>query len=239
MIAFLYGAALQWRLDIRSRTLLVTCYAVPLLFFAFMGGIFTAVNPEMKQTLIQSMTVLGVSMGALTGLPPSIVETYGSDIKNVYKANGVPLYLGLLSMLLSSFVHLLIMCTIICIIAPVAFGAAVPANLPLFFCALAIFIVVSLSIGCVLGLLVKKQAKLTMLSQLMFLPSMMLSGIMFPADYLPKAFTYAGRLFPASWGYLSMADGGFSFGNLWPLALILVAAVTACVLLLRRLRSEA
>lgn len=39
MGAFLYGTALQWRLDIRSRTLLITCYVVPLLFFAMMGGI--------------------------------------------------------------------------------------------------------------------------------------------------------------------------------------------------------
>lgn len=95
MKAFLYGVALQWKLDIRSKTLLITCYIVPLLFFAVMGGIFTSINPEAKSTLIQSMTVMGVSMGALIGLPPSLAEIYGSDIKKVYKANGVPLYLGL------------------------------------------------------------------------------------------------------------------------------------------------
>lgn len=38
MSAFLYGAALQWKLDIRSKALLITCYLVPLLFFAVMGG---------------------------------------------------------------------------------------------------------------------------------------------------------------------------------------------------------
>lgn len=65
MKAFLYGVALQWKLDIRSKTLLITCYIVPLLFFAVMGGIFTSINPEAKSTLIQSMTVMGVSMGAL------------------------------------------------------------------------------------------------------------------------------------------------------------------------------
>ena len=42
------------------------------------------------------MTVLGVSMGALIGLPPSLVEIYGGDIKKMYKANGVPLYFGCL-----------------------------------------------------------------------------------------------------------------------------------------------
>ena len=90
MSAFFYGVFLQWKLDIRSKTLLITCYLVPLLFFAVMGGIFSSIMPEAKETLIPSMTVFGVSMGALIGLPPSLVEIYGSDIKKVYRANGVP-----------------------------------------------------------------------------------------------------------------------------------------------------
>ena len=48
MNGFLYGIALQWKLDIRSRSLLVTCYIVPLIFFLLMGGIFTSVMPEMR-----------------------------------------------------------------------------------------------------------------------------------------------------------------------------------------------
>lgn len=54
MNGFLYGVALQWKLDIRSKSLLVTCYIVPLIFFLLMGGIFTSVMPEMRSTLIQS-----------------------------------------------------------------------------------------------------------------------------------------------------------------------------------------
>lgn len=238
MSAFLYGVALQWKLDIRSKSLLITCYVVPLLFFAVMGGIFTSINPEAKYTLIQSMTVLGVSTGALIGLPPSLVEIYGSDIKKVYKANGVPLYLGLVSMFLSAFIHLLIMCAIIYIVAPIAFDAAPPASLPLYFGSLAIFIAVSLSIGSVLGLMVKNQAKLTMISQVIFLPSIMLSGIMFPVDLLPRFFKIVGKVFPAAWGYKMMVDDGFYFGSLWPLAAILLAAAILCGFLLKRLQSE-
>ena len=52
MNAFLYGTMLQFKIDIRSRTMLVTCYLVPLLFFAVMGGIFTSLMPEAKDTLI-------------------------------------------------------------------------------------------------------------------------------------------------------------------------------------------
>ena len=233
MSAFFYGLALQWRLDIRSKSLLITCYVVPLLFFAIMGGIFTSINPEAKATLIQSMTVMGVTMGALIGLPPSLAEVYGSDIKKMYRANGVPLYLGLVSMAISAFLHLSMMSVIICVAAPFAFDAALPASLPQYACSLAVLIAVSLSIGSVLGLAVRNQAKLTMISQLFFLPSIMLSG-----DLLPQFFEMLGKLFPATWGYALMVGEGFSFATLWPLAALFAAAGVILMALLKRLQAE-
>ena len=94
-------------------------------------------------------------MGAFIGLPPSLIETYSGDIKKMYQANGVPLYLGLVTMFISSLVHLTIMSSIIVILSPVLFDAELPKNLPLFYGALIIFIAVSLSLGSILGLLVK------------------------------------------------------------------------------------
>lgn len=234
MSAFLYGVSLQWKLDIRSKTLLVTCYIVPLLFFAVMGGIFTSVMPEARYTLIQSMTVFGVTMGALIGLPPSLVEIYSSDIKKVYKANGVPLYLGLALTNISAYIHLFIMSIILYIAAPLAFNAEIPENPVLYFASLAIFIAVSLSIASIIGLAVKDQAKTSMVSIIIFLPSIMLSGIMFPIELLPKAFEMVGKIFPASWGYKVMADSTFQLENLLPLIVILILAICACGILLRK-----
>lgn len=234
MSAFLYGVSLQWKLDIRSKTLLITCYIVPLLFFAVMGGIFTSVMPEARYTLIQSMTVFGVTMGALIGLPPSLVEIYSSDIKKVYKANGVPLYLGLALTNISAYIHLFIMSIILYIAAPLAFNAEIPKNPVLYFASLAIFIAVSLSIASIIGLAVKDQAKTSMVSIIIFLPSIMLSGIMFPIELLPKAFEMVGKIFPASWGYKVMADSTFQLENLLPLVVILILAICVCGILLRK-----
>lgn len=238
MSAFLYGVGLQWKIDIRSKALLITCYIVPLLFFAIMGVIFTSINPTAKDTLIQSMTVMGVSMGAIIGLPPSIVETYASDIKKVYKANGVPMYLGLVTMFISAFIHLLIMSSIIFVVAPIAFNAAIPANPLLYFGVLAVFIAVSLSVGSVLGLLVKNQTKLTMIAQIIFLPSILLSGIMFPITMLPKGFDSAAKIFPATWGFKLMCQSSFSFSNLWPLLVIMLVSLSFCGVLLKRVRTQ-
>lgn len=235
MGAFLYGVFLQWKLDIRSKTLLITCYIVPLLFFAVMGGIFTSVMPQAKETLIQSMTVFGVTMGALIGLPPSLVEIYSTDIKKVYKANGVPLYLGLVLTNISAYIHLFIMSVVLYFAAPLAFNAEIPDNPGRYFISLAVFIAVSLSIASIIGLAVKDQAKTSIVSIIVFLPSILLSGIMFPIDLLPKSFQTAGKIFPASWGYRMMADYIFQLKNLLPLTVLFVLAVFACIILLRRL----
>ena len=238
MNCFLYSLVLQWKLDIRSKSLLVTFYIVPLIFFLIMGGIFTSVIPEMGSTLIQSMIVMSVSMGAFLGLPPSLVEIYGSDIKKIYNANGVPIYLGLVTILLSAFVHLMMTCIVILLLAPILFKASLPTQLPIFLLSLTIYIIVSLSIGCILGLTLKNQAKLTMLAQLVFLPSIMLSGIMFPISLLPDFLQVIGHVFPAYWGYRLMLDKGLRLENLWYLILVSCIAVITCILLMNKQKSE-
>ena len=238
MNCFLYSLALQWKLDIRSKSLLVTFYIVPLIFFLIMGGIFTSVMPGMRTTLIQSMIVMSVSMGAFLGLPPSLVEIYGSDIKKIYNANGVPIYLGLLTMVFSAFVHLMMTCIVILLLAPILFKASLPTQLPIFLLSLTIYIVVSLSIGSILGLTLKNQAKLTMLAQLVFLPSIMLSGIMFPISLLPDFLQVIGHVFPAYWGYRLMLDKGLRLENLWYLILLTCIAVMTYILLLNKQKAE-
>ena len=238
MSSFLYSVFLQWKLDIRSKSLFVTCYVVPLIFFIIMSGIFISVMPQMKSTLIQSMIVMGVSMGAFIGLPPSLIETYGSDIKKVYAANGIPLYLGVVTMFLSAFIHLMFMCFIILVLSLFIFGASLPDNIPSFFFSIAVYIAVSLSIGSILGLVVKNQAKLTMIAQLVFLPSIMLSGIMFPTDLLPYSLQIVGKIFPATWGYQLMLNKGFQFKNLWYLLIVLFTAVTICCVLIKKQKSK-
>ena len=226
MSAFLYGAVLQWKLDLRHKGVFLTYYVVPLVFFAFMGGIFSSIDPNSKKTLIQSMIVFGVTMGAFLGAPAPLVELYGSEIKKAYKIGGIPLWVATVNNFISAFVHLFIMSFIIFIVAPKAFGAQIPENLALFFISLAVFIMVSLSVGTVLGVFIKSSSKLTMASQLLFLPSIMLGGIMFPSSMLPKALQTIGIIFPATSGFKLMTAEVMDAKVLIPLIVILVITVS-------------
>ena len=95
-----------------------------------------------------------------------------------------------------------------------------------------------MSIGSILGLIVKNQAKLAMIAQLVFLPSIMLSGIMFPINLLPDFLEVLGRVFPASWGYLLMLENGFCLENLWYLILIFFAAAIVCGMVLKKQKAQ-
>ena len=238
MEAFLYGILLQWKLDLRNKSILLTYYVVPLVFFGFMGGIFTSITPDTKSTLIQSMSIFGVTMGAILGAPIPISETYGTELKKSYQIGGIPMCIPIINNFISAFVHLFIMSTIIYFTAPAAFNASVPKNTTTYFIMLAIFIVTSLSIGAILGLTVKTTSKLTMVSQFIFLPSLMLSGIMFPTKMLPKHLAAAGKIFPATWGFEMMKENSMNFKLVLPLLTIIIICGCTSAWRIRKLRID-
>ena len=92
----------------------------------------------------------------------STVELYGSDIKKAYHVVGIPLWVASINNLILDFIHLFIMSLVVFFIAPLAFNAKTPANLALYFLSLAIFIIVCLAVGIILGLFIKSTSKLTM-----------------------------------------------------------------------------
>lgn len=238
MQSFLYGVFLQWKLDLRNREILIVYYIVPLVFFGFMGGVFSSINPEAYETLIPSMTIFGITMGAFLGAPTPLVQMYSSQMKKSYQVGGIPLWVASMNNFISCCIHLSIMSMVIYFIAPIAFDALIPTNFGVYFISLLIFIMTCTSIGTVLGLLVKSASKLTMLSQLFFLPSIMLSGIMFPVEMLPKAFEVVSKVFPATWGFLAMQQNQFTFTYIWPLILIMIVCFIITLILLKRVVKE-
>ena len=206
MKAFLYGIGLQFKFDIRSKGMLIACYLVPLIFFLFMGGIFTTIDTNATKTLISSMTVFTIIMSALFGVPPAVAEIYGTDVKKVYNANGAPIWFGVISQFISSFIHTLICCLIVFALSPLIFKAELPHDLIWYFLSLIALLAITLAISCIFGLLIKQQAKLTMVAMAIFLPSTMLSGIMFPADMLPQFMQYIAYAFPATIAFKAMTS---------------------------------
>ncbi|MDE5601782.1 MAG: ABC transporter permease, partial [Clostridia bacterium] len=119
---------------------------------------------------------------------------------------GAPIWFGIITQFVSSFIHTIIVCLIIFAVSPLIFKAELPSELLWYFLSLIVLLAVTLAIGCIIGLLFKQQAKLTMIAMIIFLPSTMLSGIMFPADMLPQFMQYLAYVFPATIAFKAMTS---------------------------------
>jgi ABC-2 type transport system permease protein len=148
------------------------------------------------------------------------------------------LWIGVASNFISAFLHLSVVCFIIYLLTPVAFQAGKTPGLNVYIPALILFMITSIAVGCVIGLYVKDQGKLTIYSQIVYMPSLMMSGAMFDAAMLPKALEAAGKLFPATWGFLAIKSTELSFRYLAPLVLILVLSFLFIVVRLIRMTKE-
>lgn len=211
MKAFLYNLSLQWKMDMRNKHILIIYYIVPLFFFLFVGGLFSSINPDSKETLVQAMAVFAITMGASLGTPISLIEVYSGDILKSYKTGRIPLWVPLLNNFISAFINLFIVSMIIFGTAPLIYGAKFPENLGLYFVSLILFLIASIGVGTVFGLFIKSVTKLTLIGQAVFLPSIMLSGIMFPVTMLPDFLQKIGLILPASLGFNGMTSFHYSY----------------------------
>jgi ABC-2 type transport system permease protein len=209
-----------------------------MLFWAFMGAVFSSITPEMKEMLIQVLTVMAITTGALLGVPVNLVEMYSKDIKKAYVASNIPLWIGIASNFISALIHLSIVSIIIFILTPLAFDGTIPNNISIYIAYLLILVITSISIGTILGIYVTDQSKLTIYSQMVYLPSLMLSGIMFDSSLLPKAFVFVGKFFPATWGFKGMNSLEFLFELFLPQLIILFIAFILIVIRLNSIVKE-
>lgn len=232
MSAFLYYTKLQCKLSIRNKDVFVTYYIVPLLFYIFMGGIFSSILENGKDILISMMVIFSITMGGVLGAPSICSELYQKDVRKAYQIGNIPIWIPVSVNFITGCIHLLLMVIIILVTAPILFQASYPPSFQIFTITIIIYIITCMLIGTTYGLYIHDHAKLTMASQLVFLPSIMLSGIMFPSSMLPKFLYYIGKIFPATWCQ-ELLTGSSSYLNLLP---VLVICLTLFILSIHRLR---
>lgn len=226
MNAWMYSIYLQWQLSLRSKEILVHFYLVPLIFYLFIGNIFSSINPESIHTMIASMSIFGITMGGILGSPYPLVEFFASESKKAYFVGGIPFSSLLLSHLLSGLIHLLIYSIFIAVSAPLLFGSPPIESFFQFLPTISLIIMANLSIGMLFGLFFTHASKMSMATQLVFLPSLMLSGMMFPTELLPKTLETIGLFLPATVGFSLLTQGAMQ-----PLKIVYLVSISLIAIL--------
>jgi ABC-2 type transport system permease protein len=186
MTAFMSHLAFEFKSGLRNSTLLLMNYLFPLGFYVMMGLIMTQINPGFTEVMVPAMIIIAFLASTVLGLPGPLVESREAGIFRTFKISGVPAFSILVIPALTTVIHSLIVAAIIVITAPI-FGGALPESW-------GGLIVVALSsafafgaIGALIGAVAQGSRATVLLPQLIFLPSMLLGGLMMPLDILPES----------------------------------------------------
>jgi len=121
--------------------------------------------------------------------------------------------------------------TIILVVAKLLFGVPMVGSLFLLSVALILFIAANLAVGFTFSTLAKNQLQAMQMAFFFFLPSILLSGFMFPFRGMPEWAQWVGEVLPLTHflrvlrGILLKGNGAAEiFPNLWPIGAFLLAA---------------
>lgn len=198
MITALLGhAALELRTGVRDRSLLLMTYLFPLGFYLFMGLFMTRMNPAFTAIMVPGMTVLAMLSAGMFSLPGPLVAAREGGVLRSYRISAVPVGAIVGVPVVTTTAHLMVVAAVVAVTAPLVFGAerVAPGGF------LLVTVVAGLchaALGMLIGV-ISADTRITVLwSQLIFLPSMMLAGIVVPLDQLPEMFRPLSRVLPAT-----------------------------------------
>ena len=198
MNAFIHHFTFEFRTGIRNKQLLLMNYLFPLFFYLMMGFIMADINPPFREDIIPAMVVFGILAATVLGIPDPLVNARENGVFRSYKINGIPSISILTIPALTTILHLVIVAVLITVTAPLFFDAPLPVhwlNYALIFVAMA-FACAGLSV--LIGV-VSPSSRMTVLwSQLVFVPSMLLGGMMLPYSMLPDVARKFAQLLPAT-----------------------------------------
>ncbi len=231
MTAFIHHFMYDFRTGLRDKSLLLMNYLFPLGFYILMGLLMTGLNPTFAPTMIPAMVLVAMMACTLLGLPNPIVEAREAGIYRSFRINGVPALSIVTIPVLSSLVHIILVSAIITATAGPLFKAGVPVNWGYFVLILVLTAFTMASLGMLIGVISPNSRLIVLFSQAIFLPSMILGGLMIPSSMLPAGLYRVSLLLPTT--YAMNAWRGLSLGlaptfdPLWALLVLLSSGMIA------------
>ncbi len=218
MTAFLNHFAFEFRTGIRNKQLLLMNYLFPLGFYLMMGFVMVGINPLFLDAMTPAMVIFAVLAATLLGIPDPLVNARENGIFRSYKINGVPSLSILIIPALTTMVHLVIVAVLITITAPLLFDAPMPVNWGAYALVFVAFSFVMAGISVLIGVVSPNSRVTVLYSQIFFIPSILLAGMMFPYEMLPDIAGKIAQLLPATLAmnaFKGLAMGGAADFNPW------------------------
>jgi ABC-2 type transport system permease protein len=198
MKAFATHFAFEFKTGLRNSNLLMINYLFPIGFYAIMGLVMTRINPGFAETMVPALAVFAIIASTILGMPAPLVEAREAGIFRSFKINGVPAFSILVIPALTTIFHAMIAATLISVTAPLFFDGLAPQSWIAFGLVMLVTAFACGGIGALISVISKDSRATVLWSQLIFLPAMLVGGLMVPLSVLPAAIAPLSMLLPTT-----------------------------------------
>lgn len=211
MTAFSTHFLFEFKSGLRNSAAMLVNYLLPLAFYAAMGFVMVQINPGYTELLLPSMIVFAIMSSTILGLPNPLVENREAGIYRSYKINGVPAISILSIPAFSTIIHSLIVSVIIMLTATPFFDAIPVENWTALILVTLLTTFAFGTLGMLIGVISSSARSVVLWSQLIYLPSILLGGMMIPVEMMPETVRGFSGLIPST--YVMQAFFGFAFNK--------------------------
>lgn len=198
MNAYLYHFIYEFRTGIRDRSLMLFNYLFPLLFLALAGTLMSGINPDFKGYMIPAMSLFAVMSCFLLGLPSSIVSLRETGVLRSYRINGVPGWTSMVMPVFANLIHMAAVTGIIIVFSSLVLSAELPQNAGIFVFGWLISAMAMAGLGTLVAVVSNSSRASILIAQAIYIPSILLGGLMTPPDILPAGLDRVALIWPAT-----------------------------------------
>ncbi len=198
MRAYLHHFGYEFRAGVRDRSLMLLNYLFPFVFFVLAGAFMSGINPGFTEYMIPAMTVFAIMSCFLLGMPSTLVSARDAGVFRSYRINGVPGWATLGIPVIANTIHMAAITVIIGIVGSLAMKAELPGRIDIFVLAWILGVAAISGAGALISVISGSSVSATLIAQVVFIPSMILGGLMTPPGALSPVLSRIAYLWPAS-----------------------------------------
>ena len=162
------------------------------------GAELEAVNPFFKETMLPAMLLFAFMSAALLTLPSIFLNARESGVFRSYSINGVPSASIISIPVMGTAVHMAVVSVVMSVAGVALFGGIAPTSIAGYAAAAFLSYLAMAGFGVLIGVAAGNTNVCLLLGQLIYIPSIILGGLMVPADLFPPAFKSISLLMPAT-----------------------------------------
>lgn len=234
MQAFAAHFAFELRTGVRNKTLLLMNYLFPLGFYLMMGLIMPGINPMFRDVIVPGMVTFAILASTLLGMPDPLVNARESGVFRSYKINGVPAVSLIFMPAVTTIMHLVVVSGIIVATAPLLFDAPAPIHWGYFIAIALLLAYTCAGLAVLIGVIAPNSRMTILYAQAIFLPSMLIGGVMVPYSLLPETAASFAQLLPVTHAmnaFHGLAMGGVAdFNPYWSIIVLFIVGQLAFAL---------